>query len=211
MARRTQAPTNLSPILTLHRTLSVSHTQNHNPNPSTPKNWQPPPLGHFKINFDAAWRKENYLSGLCAIVRDHAGILIDGDSELCFASSALEAECRAALLASNLARRLNPSPIIFESDSLTLIKNINAPVHQLHWNISPLIQKIWMSHKPSSHFIWLWTPRLTNCAADHVASLVVRKMCPEVWVLRPPSSLMHILSRDGLPCPPISSGGVLLV
>ncbi|KAL6133320.1 hypothetical protein ACLB2K_065557 [Fragaria x ananassa] len=40
---------------------------------------------------------------------------------------------------------------------------------------------------------------------DLVASLIVRKKCPEVWIDRSPSSLVFVLSRDGLPCPPPSS------
>ncbi|CAL2248278.1 unnamed protein product [Prunus armeniaca] len=48
-------------------------------------------------------------------------------------------------------------------------------------------------------------PRTANQAADHLAMLAISRMSPEVWVNRPPSSLMHIMNKDGLPCPPRST------
>lgn len=65
------------------------------------------------------------------------------------------------------------------------------------------INKTWTSPNLSNHSAsWRWIPRTANQAADLVASLTVRRTCPDVWVLRPPSSLVHMLSCDGLPCPP---------
>ncbi|KAI5355928.1 hypothetical protein L3X38_008823 [Prunus dulcis] len=54
-------------------------------------------------------------------------------------------------------------------------------------------------------YVWTWIPRTANQAADHLAMLAISRMSPEVWVNRPPSSLMHILNKDGLPCPPRSA------
>ncbi|KAM1120691.1 hypothetical protein ACFX19_002501 [Malus domestica] len=48
---------------------------------------------------------------------------------------------------------------------------------------------------------WRWVPRQANCVADWVASHCKRGMCSDAWVIRPPSSLVHIFSKDGLPCP----------
>ncbi|KAM1151698.1 hypothetical protein ACFX19_034994 [Malus domestica] len=49
---------------------------------------------------------------------------------------------------------------------------------------------------------WSWIPRLANLAADHLASCSCVEMCDVSWVARPPSSLVHVLNKDGLPCPP---------
>lgn len=38
-------------------------------------------------------------------------------------------------------------------------------------------------------------------AADVLASVDFPEMCDFVWVDRPPFSLVHVLSNDGLPCP----------
>ncbi|CAL8160949.1 unnamed protein product [Prunus armeniaca] len=49
---------------------------------------------------------------------------------------------------------------------------------------------------------WKWIPRKANRAADAAALEAKRKMCDEVWISRPPSSLVFVLHNDGLPCPP---------
>ncbi|BFG41641.1 hypothetical protein CerSpe_279150 [Prunus speciosa] len=48
---------------------------------------------------------------------------------------------------------------------------------------------------------WAWVPHEANRSADAVPSLARKGMCLESWLVRPPSSLVHILSQDGLPCP----------
>ncbi|BFG34632.1 hypothetical protein CerSpe_209060 [Prunus speciosa] len=54
-------------------------------------------------------------------------------------------------------------------------------------------------------YVWIWIPRTANQAVDHLAILANSRISPEVWVNRPPSSLLHILNKDGLPCPPRSA------
>ncbi|RXH80977.1 hypothetical protein DVH24_004891 [Malus domestica] len=44
------------------------------------------------------------------------------------------------------------------------------------------------------------SPRSANSAADYVASHQGMEMC-DVYVERPPSLLVGILNKDGLPCP----------
>ena len=47
-----------------------------------------------------------------------------------------------------------------------------------------------------------WISRKANQAADWVAKQVKKGVCLSNWVGLSPSSLVHILSRDGLPAPP---------
>jgi hypothetical protein len=61
-------------------------------------NWNPPPVGRFKINFDAAFHMDSNQMGLCAIARDSSARVIDGISSLGVSSSALEAQAQAFLL-----------------------------------------------------------------------------------------------------------------
>ncbi|CAN6675727.1 unnamed protein product [Malus baccata var. baccata] len=49
---------------------------------------------------------------------------------------------------------------------------------------------------------WSWVPRSANLAADRLASRSNTEMCVSTWISRPPSSLVHILNKDDLPCPP---------
>ncbi|RXH98393.1 hypothetical protein DVH24_010718 [Malus domestica] len=49
---------------------------------------------------------------------------------------------------------------------------------------------------------WSCIPRSANIAVDFVASHFGTEMCNLVWVIRPPSSFVRVLNKDGLPCPP---------
>ncbi|KAM1021694.1 hypothetical protein ACFX2J_042553 [Malus domestica] len=49
---------------------------------------------------------------------------------------------------------------------------------------------------------WSWIPRSANQTVDLLASRKNMKMCSKTWVRRPSSSLIHILNKDGLSCPP---------
>ncbi|RXH89239.1 hypothetical protein DVH24_031596 [Malus domestica] len=49
---------------------------------------------------------------------------------------------------------------------------------------------------------WSWIPRSANMAANHLASRQCWEMCDYTWVDWPPSSLVHVLNNDRLPCPP---------
>jgi hypothetical protein len=85
------------------------------------------------------------------------------------------------------------------------VNDINGIDSGKDWRTSPAIARIRNAPPPLRPISWSWIPRKANCAAHHVASLSARKTCPDVWIDRPPSSLVHILSRDGLPCPPPNS------
>ncbi|KAM1052438.1 hypothetical protein FF1_000025 [Malus domestica] len=50
---------------------------------------------------------------------------------------------------------------------------------------------------------WSWVPRSANEAANFVATYVGTKMSEECRIDRPPSSLVRILNKDGLRCPPL--------
>lgn len=144
--------------------------------------------------------------GLCAIARNASSELLDGLNQFGHASSALEAEAHAALLALSLAKKFPHSHLLFESDCQSLINCINNQASSIPWKISPIVKTIRLSSSMWENSSWRWIPRKANEAANLVASLTVRKTCPEVWAFRPPSSLVHVLSRDGLPCLPLADG-----
>ncbi|PRQ24859.1 putative reverse transcriptase zinc-binding domain-containing protein [Rosa chinensis] len=111
----------------------------------------------------------------------------------------------SAILALSLAQKYTRLPIQIESDCQELVKDINGIDSGRDWRISPVIARIRAAPPPCRLLPWSWISRKANCAAHHIASLSVRKTCPDVWIDRPPSSLVHVLSRDGLPCPPPAS------
>ncbi|KAL6191765.1 hypothetical protein ACLB2K_038154 [Fragaria x ananassa] len=152
-----------------------------------------------------AWIESSKLTGISALARDCHGKLFDGATLLCQTGSVLEAEATAAAVAIEVAKCLPPSPIILESDSKALVDQINNSKFPCNWKIAPVVTMIRNSVTLNPRMEWFWVSRKANSAADLVASLVVRKKCPEVWIDRPPSSLVCVLSCDGLPCPPPSN------
>ncbi|KAI5349990.1 PREDICTED: PRUPE_8G042700 [Prunus dulcis] len=65
--------------------------------------------------------------------------------------------------------------------------------------------RVWLSWKDVILLSNKGTLETTNLAADHLAKLAMSRMSLSIWVNLPPSSLIGILDKDGLPCPPIHS------
>ncbi|KAM2126642.1 hypothetical protein ACFX1R_006637 [Malus domestica] len=145
---------------------------------------------------------EFFKSGLGVVFRSSNGTLINGVSTPCLSSSTLQTEAKAALLAVRSAKDSNFSNVVFESDSLELIRSLKNDFKKANWTIFPLLIQIRNLSSQFRSLNWRWVPRQVNSATDWVASHCKRRMCSDVWVIRPPSSLVHILSKDGLPCPP---------
>ncbi|KAM2227522.1 hypothetical protein ACFXTI_014318 [Malus domestica] len=160
-----------------------------------------PPLGVIKANFDGAWSRDSLQSGLGVVFHSSNGSIINGVYSPCLSSSALQSEAKAALLAVRSALDSNFSDVVFESDSKELIGSLHSDFKKANWSIFPLLIQIQNLSAQFRSIYWRWVPRQANSAADWVASHCKRGMCSDVWVIRPPSSLVHILSKDGLPCP----------
>ena len=90
----------------------------------------------------------------------------------------------------------------WQEDGLELISCFRDMAKKGSWDAFPsLLNCVRLGNK----FLdcrWSWVPRPANSAADHLASRSSREVCDHVWVDRPPSSLVHVLCNDGLPCPP---------
>ncbi|KAL6220001.1 hypothetical protein ACLB2K_007759 [Fragaria x ananassa] len=93
----------------IHRSpIAILPSQDHPTTNSTLENpnttWKKPPFGYIKINIDATWTSDTNLAGLRVVVRNHHGSLIDGSSQCCCASSAIEVEAREVVTALSLSR-----------------------------------------------------------------------------------------------------------
>ncbi|CAN6700292.1 unnamed protein product [Malus baccata var. baccata] len=98
------------------------------------------------------------------------------------------AEAVAVQYGCELGHELGQTHVVLESDS--------------QQSISCLRGSFLMLGEAFQDCRWSWIPRLANLAADHLASRSCVEMCDVSWVARPPSSLVHVLNKDGLPCPP---------
>ncbi|KAM2891276.1 hypothetical protein COP2_009594 [Malus domestica] len=113
------------------------------------------------------------MARLAAVLRDHNGLFVAAHKWSIGAPFVVFAEALAMLKGCELAAELGFRWIVAESDSLEVVSSLKGDIAQGSWE-----------------------------SADHLASRSNLEMCGIIWVRRPPSSLVHILNKDGLPCPP---------
>lgn len=103
-------------------------------------------------------------SGLGVVICDFHGSLAAGSCVNGSASSVLEAEAKAVILAMQTALSRNLDNVLIESDSASLVQYINGDKKKVSWSIFPLLRRIWnLRHR--FHFSkWCWVPRLGRLA-----------------------------------------------
>ncbi|KAM2604643.1 hypothetical protein TB2_033527 [Malus domestica] len=118
------------------------------------------------------------------------------------ASSSVVAEALALVLVHGcrLDASLGVCSIIFESDSLEAISCLSGSLYSGSWEAFPILARVQRLSRAFQNCHWSWVLRSANSAADVFASVGLTTMCDFVWVDRPPSSLVHVLCNDGLPC-----------
>ncbi|KAI5352877.1 hypothetical protein L3X38_005769 [Prunus dulcis] len=168
----------------------------------TIQRWLPPSQATLKLNVDATWDKKTLIAGLRAVIRDEHGNFIRGAGKVRLASSSVEAEAQAALYGLVVASDLGNVHLECEFDSRELILSVKGNIQKGRWTIYPFLAALKEKCRIFGSCSWKWIPRKANKAADAAAIEAKRKMCDEVWISRPPSSLVFMLQSDGLPCPP---------
>ncbi|CAN6704019.1 unnamed protein product [Malus baccata var. baccata] len=139
--------------------------------------WMPPTSHFFKINVDASWSRGSKSGFVGVVMRAEGGSFVAAARYAILSPSVDAAEACALLRGCELGSALGCSSVILESDSRESISSFQF-------------------------CRWSWVPRSANSSADFLASVGCPEMCDRVWVDRPPSSLVHVLNKDGLPCPP---------
>ncbi|CAL9026169.1 unnamed protein product [Prunus brigantina] len=173
--------------------------------PLHPSHWLPPISSYVKINTDGSWKSGSTMAGVGVIIRKIAGSCIGGLAAQVRAQSPLMAEVLALKHGLLRAKELNLVNVVVESDSQVAINSVQRDVSSSNWELYPILKDIRFLKASFTNLNWAWVPREANRSADAVASLARKGMCLESWLVRPPSSLVHILSRDGLPCPPLGA------
>ncbi|KAI5348546.1 PREDICTED: Reverse mRNAase zinc-binding domain [Prunus dulcis] len=168
------------------------------------ESWSPPPHGWCKINIDASWDKTSSKSGLGCVIRDDGCNFRGGSGSYRLSASVIETEAHAALMGVSLAADLGVQQVIVETDSKVLLQNIIGGSCKSVWSIYPIISAIRRRCNRFSSCNWRWIPRKCNGVADSIAASARRRMSKDVWLHRPPSSLVFVMQADGLPCPPSS-------
>ncbi|CAN6692427.1 unnamed protein product [Malus baccata var. baccata] len=145
-----------------------------------PTRWVPPPSLFVKLNVDASWEKATNLGFSEVVAWDSFGTFI--------------AARRSTAMGFNF--------VVIEYDSQDSISCLKDKISNGKWEAFTVLAKCKLLGDSFQDGRWSWTPRSANMEADILASRRNREMCDFTWVDRPPSSLVHVLCNDGLPCPP---------
>ena len=87
--------------------------------------WSPPPIGWFKVNFDVALFQDVGQARLGVIIHDSQGlVMVSLAQNIQLASSMAEMEALAATQALELVAELGFDRVIFEGDSISVIKDL---------------------------------------------------------------------------------------
>ncbi|XP_070664898.1 uncharacterized protein [Malus domestica] len=163
--------------------------------------WCPPASPFVKINVDASWSKSSWMGFAGVVARQDGGRFRAAVRSSVLAPSSLVAESFAILRGCELGASMGFSSVIIESDSLQAISYLNGSLENGSWEAFPILARAQRLGSAFQNCRWSWVPRSANLAADVLASAGLTEMCDFVWVDRPPSSLVHVLCNDGLPCP----------
>lgn len=103
-------------------------TTSHHPHTlSSSRTWQKPPPPFIKCNFDAGFDTHTHQATAGWIIRDHQGTPKSwGSVQLGYATTPLEAETKALLVAMHQSWIRGHKAIIFEGDCETLIETVNG-------------------------------------------------------------------------------------
>ncbi|BFG24968.1 hypothetical protein CerSpe_112420 [Prunus speciosa] len=100
------------------------------------------------------------------------------------------------------AKQQGCAHIVIESDCREIINALQQSISRGRWHVYPMLTLIKEIQAEFTECSWSWVPITANLAGDHLARIAMSRMSPSFWVNRPPSSLIGILNKDGLPCPP---------
>lgn len=109
---------------------------------------------------------------------------------------------RTIFVGCDFAKSLDLQQIVVQSDSKENISCLLNDISSGSWEVFSTLTRILRLRDVFQTCRWSWVPRSTNMAANRLASRSNMKICGSSWVNQPPSSLMHVLNKDDLPCPP---------
>lgn len=155
--------------------------------------WEPPPSGWLKCNFDCSYHQETRSVGLGFIVRDDKGkFLVAGMSKMNNVSSPLQGEALGFLYAAQQIWVRGWRHVWFEGDSVELERIINQVVDQ-HVLLGNVIHDIrfWISRLPICSLGSV--NRKKNSAADALSKKAIVMENDYIMLSIPPPWLIRFL------------------
>ncbi|KAM2124648.1 hypothetical protein ACFX1Q_015215 [Malus domestica] len=163
--------------------------------------WSPLDISWYKVNVVASWNSITKKGYIAIVIRGSNGRFIAARRQSITASRMEEAEAMVVLEGCKLVNHLELRKIIIESNSKEVVSSLCTSIYNGRWETFPVLWKAMQLKASFQQCRWSWVPRSANMVADKLASVKNSEMSNYTWVERPPSSIVHILIKDGLPCP----------
>ena len=161
-----------------------------------PIQWQRPPLGWFKANWDASVSKQQGRMGLGVVIRDGQGKYIAAQSKTepgCLDPSA--AEARAALLAIRLCVGLGLQQVQLEGDALMVVTGVNSST--VDWSsLGLLIDDIKGELRLVPGWQMKYIGREGNQNAHKLSRMATSRVLDEKWIDQPPECIKDCLAME---------------
>ncbi|KAK8664005.1 hypothetical protein V6N13_083809 [Hibiscus sabdariffa] len=161
-----------------------------------PVAWEAPPVNVFKFNFDAAYDLQGKRTMVGVIGRDNAGnIVASCVAPFSNVADVLVAESLACLQAVRYAKDLGFRRVIFEGDSLTVVKKINEG--RLERSVTaPLIYDIRVAAKDFDSVSFTFARSDANRAAHTLARDYRSQQSPYFWIEEAPAGATVAANLD---------------
>ncbi|KAK9030526.1 hypothetical protein V6N11_031951 [Hibiscus sabdariffa] len=161
-----------------------------------PVAWEAPPVNVFKFNFDAAYDSQGKRTMVGVIGRDNAGnIVASCVAPFSNVADVLVAESLACLQAVRYAKDLGFRRVIFEGDSLTVVKKINEG--RLERSVTaPLIYDIRVAAKDFDSVSFTFARSDANRAAHTLARDYRSQQSPYFWIEEAPAGATVAANLD---------------
>ncbi|KAF5449973.1 hypothetical protein F2P56_030363 [Juglans regia] len=139
--------------------------------------WKLPAWPYVRVNFDAAFQKEEGRMGLSAIVRDSIGnvqAVVTGPKD--HISSAAQAESVALLRAMDLCIELGFNQVCFEGDVKAIVDAVNTKGEDNSW-IGQMIEDMQLLLRMNQAWSLRFVQRTVNRVAHMTAKLAITDSC----------------------------------
>ncbi|KAK8988475.1 hypothetical protein V6N11_029865 [Hibiscus sabdariffa] len=194
----------LSSILSIAKEVDLVLSPSKVQSTTEESSWSPPPVGAVKANFDAAFNKEANCSFSAVIIRNHDGNMMAACSVFnSFIADPCIAEAKACEQAVKLVKQFDFRKVIFEGDSLTVIKKLCSRSRGLLL-ISMIVHNIYGLCGGLDFCTFQHVPGLCNKAAHVVAQLGRSLPSSSSWIHHGPPLLEKAIDYDrrGFRSPP---------
>jgi ribonuclease HI len=160
------------------------------------KGWSAPPEGWAKINVDGAFLTESGDAAIGVVARDCRGLVLYTCHErISQRRCATEVEAHAVLEGIKIARDLVQMPVVVESDSEVIIRDLMNPSrNRAIW--SPTIEETLCISRNLDKVQWRHVKRADNRVAHELCQMGLRTRQRAVWTLDAPSNVAALIAQD---------------